>query len=328
MKKILVLSFLVFTHAGIVDACTRAFFNQSGIKVVGRSFDWETHYQETLKVLPRGKLHRGGAEKDSAQWYSKYGSIVIQENHQGQKAITDGVNEAGLAAHLLSFEDGIYQPRNLKKPGLSILQWLQYYLDNFATVDAVVKHIDDVQIVPADFAQYHALPLHVAIEDQSGDSAIIEFVQGQLTIHHGKAYTILTNEPEYSRHLKNWDYFEKNGCPKAEIPLDDQPESRFIRAACYLQALSKPKTGDQAVAWVASIMENASVPYGMSTTEVTWWRTIIDFSSHRYYVKSTRVPTTFWINYDQVDFGQQSAYRQINIHDSRWQGNITNLFFP
>ncbi|KTC81601.1 choloylglycine hydrolase [Legionella brunensis] len=85
-----------------------------------------------------------------------------------------------MAAHLLAFEDGQYQTRDPKKPAVTILQWLQYYLDNFASVSDVINNIDKIQIVPASFAEFNNLSLHVAIEDSSGDSAILEFVLGSL----------------------------------------------------------------------------------------------------------------------------------------------------
>lgn len=304
-------------------ACTRVFMNQKDIKIVGRTFDWISHYNESLIVFPRGRLHHGHASQGEAVWYSKYGSIVIQENYQGQKAITDGVNESGLAVHLLSFSDGEYPLPDPEKPGVSILQWLQYYLDNFASVEEVVKHLDRVQIVPADFADFKALPLHVALEDQSGDSAIIEFVKGELRLHHDKAYTTLTNSPDYNTQLTYWHEVEKRQCPKKEMPLSDKSIARFIRSSCYLQALPDPKNADRAVAFIASIIENVSMPYGMSKSEVTWWRTIIDFSRHRYYVKSTRVPILFWLDYGKIDFGEEASYREIKIHDAERQGDVT-----
>ncbi len=52
---------------------------------VARTFDWDNHYEETLLVLPRGMRHTGGTATNEANWYSKFGSIVVQENYKTQR---------------------------------------------------------------------------------------------------------------------------------------------------------------------------------------------------------------------------------------------------
>ncbi|WP_058504308.1 linear amide C-N hydrolase [Legionella nautarum] len=324
MKKVLS-SFLVILLLLSTNgwSCTRLFWNTKGAMVVGRSFDWDSHYNETILILPRGMQHVGGVKVNEAKWRSKFGSIVVQENHEQQTGITDGINEKGLAAHLLSFEDAQYEERDKTRQGVSVLQWLQYYLDNFASVKEVIKHIHDVQIETTHFAAFSTLPLHVAIEDSEGDSAIIEFIEGKLKIYHDRAYRVMTNEPSYAQQLDNLAYYEASGCQKPLLPLDDKSTSRFVRAACYMSALPLASTSQQAVAMISSIIENVSVPYGMSETEATWWRTFIDYSSHRYYFKSTRVPTFFWLDYAKIDFSRSSSFRQIEAHAPHLMGDLS-----
>ncbi|WED42102.1 linear amide C-N hydrolase [Legionella cardiaca] len=319
----LIFVLITFFSTQVTVACTRIFWNEKNVVTVARTFDWDNDYNETLLILPRNRLHTGDTTINEAVWHSKFGSIVVQENYMTQRAITDGVNEAGLAAHLLVFEDGQYQSRDIKRPGVSIRQWLQYYLDNFASVNEVINNIDNIQIVPAGFAKFDNLSLHVAIEDSSGDSAIIEFIAGNLSIHHNSAYRVMTNEPTYEQQLENlWRYEQKN-CMRKELPLDDKSQSRFVRASCYLRSLPTISDSRHAVALLASIAENVSVAYGMSQTEATWWRTYIDFKNHNYYFKSTQVPGIFWLNFAKINFGNPASYREIHAHDSRLMGDIT-----
>lgn len=321
IKILILLPLFMMSTTGL--SCTRVFWNNAGSMVVGRTFDWDNYYNETILVLPRGMEHRGGSTLNEAKWTAKFGSLVVQENHEGETAITDGVNEKGLAAHLLSFEDAQYEQRDSSRPGVTVLQWLQYYLDNFSSVKDVTAHIHDVQIETTHFADFSTLPLHVAVEDSSGDSAIIEFIQGKVKIYHNPKYRIMTNEPDYATQLENLSYYENMSCKRSLLPLNDKSKSRFVRAACYMNALPTAENGQHAVAMISSIIENVSVAYGMSKTEATWWRTVIDFSSHRYYFKSTRVPTLFWLDYAKIDFSRPDSYRQIDAHDPNLMGDLT-----
>lgn len=324
MKKVLLsFSIVLFLLSTNGWSCTRVFWNTKGAMIVGRSFDWDSYYNEKILILPRGMQHVGGSRVNEAKWKSKFGSIVVQENHNQETGITDGINEKGLAAHLLSFEDAQYEKRDKTRQGVSVLQWLQYYLDNFASVNEVIEHIHDVQIETTHFANFYTLPLHVAIEDVEGDSAIIEFIDGQLKTYHDRSYRVMTNEPNYTQQLDNLAYYEGNGCQKPLLPLDDKSTSRFVRATCYMSALPIASNSNQAVAMLSSIIENVSVPYGMSETEATWWRTLIDYRSHRYYFKSTRVPTFFWLDYAKIDFSRSSSFRQIDAHSPHLMGDIT-----
>ena len=50
-------------------------------------------------------------------------------------------------------------------------------------------------------AHGHKANVHLAIEDASGDSAVIEFVNGKQVVHHGREYRIMTNDPPYDQQL-------------------------------------------------------------------------------------------------------------------------------
>ncbi|MFK5073457.1 linear amide C-N hydrolase, partial [Klebsiella pneumoniae] len=81
--------------------------------------------------------------------------------------------------------------------------------------------------------------LHVAIEDTTGDSAVFEFVKGKLVVHHGKEYTVMTNEPPLAEQLVNVKRYKLFGGKEA-MPGDIDPSSRFVRAASYLKTLPQP----------------------------------------------------------------------------------------
>ena len=41
----------------------------------------------------------------------------------------------------------------------------------------------------------------MSLSDSTGDSAIFEYVNGKLIIHHGKQYKVMTNSPTYDQQL-------------------------------------------------------------------------------------------------------------------------------
>jgi penicillin V acylase-like amidase (Ntn superfamily) len=86
--------------------CTRVLWNDNRVAVVAsRTVDWPVPTDPVLTVFPRGSRHDGGvaggarvAGGSAACWAAVYGAVVT--TFYGV-ATVDGVNERGLAAHLL-----------------------------------------------------------------------------------------------------------------------------------------------------------------------------------------------------------------------------------
>ncbi len=71
-----------------------------------------------------------------------------------------------------------------------------------------------MQVVPVTRGQKQ-WPLHLAISDAQGNSAIIEFVDGKAVIHHGKEFTVMANEPPLGIQLQNLRKYKLFGGEKA-----------------------------------------------------------------------------------------------------------------
>lgn len=93
--------------------------------------DWYENMKTDLLVYPRGIDRSGMATVNSLTWSSKYASIVAAVFGE---MTTDGMNERGLPAHILWLDEANYGNRDLKRQGLSVALWAQFYLDNFQTV--------------------------------------------------------------------------------------------------------------------------------------------------------------------------------------------------
>ena len=268
--------------------CTRVVYSRTNkMAVTGRSMDWKTEMHSNLWVFPKGMERNGETGVNSLQWTSKYGSVVTSAF---EIASTDGINEKGLVANLLWLPETEYPVRDKSKPGLAITAWVQYMLDNFASVDEAVSFIDEntFQVVSDKMPDGSRLAtLHLSISDATSDCAIFEYIGGKLTVYHSKDYKVMTNSPTYNKQLVLNEYWKSIG-GLSFLPGTNRPSDRFARASFYIDALSKTDDQRIAIASVFSVVRNASVPYGISTPEspeisTTQWRTVSDSKNLRYF---------------------------------------------
>jgi choloylglycine hydrolase len=144
------------------DACTRIFSNTTpGSFIVARSMDWATTTEPILTVFPRGVEHDGGkvgtmeaVPVNPLHWTSTYGSVVTTIYGIGT---ADGINEAGLQGAL----------------------WAQYALDSSATVAQALEKLQAIQVVKISIVKHGTTQnatVHLALEDATGDSAILEYI--------------------------------------------------------------------------------------------------------------------------------------------------------
>ena len=231
----------------IAHACTRILWNSNKLAVVvGRTMDWPESTRPILTMLPRGMSRDGGRAGPNvvvadhpALWTSKYASLVTSIYGIGT---ADGLNERGLGAHMLYLQETDFGPRDLSKPGLQPGLWAQYALDNAATVSEALALLDEVQVVKVT-THGHEANVHLALEDASGDSAIIEHIGGKPVVHHGPQFRVMTNDPTYDQQLallRKQDFSK----PSSDMPLPGNvnPRDRFQRAAYYMALLPSRRT--------------------------------------------------------------------------------------
>lgn len=313
-------------------ACSRIFWNDNDqAKVVARTVDLYRSDEAKVTAYPRGMTRAGvPGEAGGLEWKAKYGSIAITAFGS---ATSDGMNEKGLSANLLYLDHTQYESRD-QRPALSNILWAQWVLDNFATVKEALAGMDEVQIVST-IAAEREWPLHLSIADASGDSAIVEFVDGKPVIHHGKQYTVMTNEPTLNEQLANLKKYKLFGGQKA-MPGDIDPMSRFVRASSYLKTLPEPADVRGAAAGVYSVARNVAVPFGAEDTSSsvstdTWptlWFGIADLTHGVYYFQSTRSPNMYWVDFAKLALDEGSPARAIDAYDPSLDGDVSAQLRP
>lgn len=173
--------------------------------IFGRNYDWVTGAGMVCTNL-RGlsKTSMKAAEGATISWISQYGSITF--NQYGKEFPTGGMNEKGLVVELMWLDETKY-PKPDDRPAVDVLQWVQYQLDNCATIDDVVATDKKIRI-----AAVGNTPLHYLVADAKGNAATIEFLDGKMVPHKGNdlSLPVLTNSV-YDESVKLYNNSSANG---------------------------------------------------------------------------------------------------------------------
>lgn len=339
-------------------ACTRLVYkdkNNPDYPITARSMDWAFDTETNLWIFPRELKRSGAAGQYSLEWTSKYGSVIAAafDGNDKMASTTDGVNEKGLAANVLWLAESEYPKTEptAEKPGLSIAAWAQYVLDNFATVDEAVKSLQQEKfiLVTKDVpGQERLATLHLSLSDSSGDSAIIEYIDGKQVIHHSQDYQVMTNSPPFNQQLTLNDYWDQIG-GNIMLPGTNRAADRFVRASFYVKNTEPNKLipgvaekgkieKDKAdLATAFSIIRNISVPYGYALSDKpniasTRWRTVVDHKSLQYFFESAVSPNIFWVDLKKIDFaprGNNASKLDLGPNQSTiYSGQASEHFKP
>lgn len=325
--------FFVFQTSAL--ACSRILWNDNGLAVVSaRTMDWPESTMPVLTVLPRGMRRDGGradgkviVADNPARWTSRYGSMVVTIYGIGT---ADGFNERGLGVHMLYLGVTDFGPRDAAKPGVHAGLWAQYLLDNASTVKEALAALETIQVVMVE-THGHKATVHLAIEDASGDSAIIEFVNGNMVKHHGRENRIMTNDPTYKEQLALLGKMNfSNPSSETILPGNVKATDRFQRAAYFTSLLPKPKSEPEAVASLLAIARNVSVPFGAPYPGFgiynTEYRTVMNLTDKHYFFELSNSPSVIWASLGKFKLDAGSPVMVLNPHQKDLSGDVTGKF--
>jgi choloylglycine hydrolase len=315
--------------------CSRVLWDSgTGQVFVGRTQDWTERANSAFRIYPRGIERRGAVATNPHTWTSTYGSLVLSAYDEGTH---EGVNEKGLSAHALYLAgETDFGKRDPRKQGIGIMQWVQYYLDNYATVSEAVEAQKNFafQIEPLILPNGYPTLVHVSLSDKSGDSAVIEYIGGKARIYHDRRFTVMTNEPTYDKQIANLSQYRTFGGDKP-LPGERTPSDRFVRAAYYANGLPRTTDPAEGAAYMFSVIRNVSVPFGSPdpgkpNVASTIFRTVQDLTGGRYYFESTYAPNVVWVDYSKLDFSKGTGERELQVEKKIFSlsGDVTNLLQP
>jgi len=305
--------------------CTRILYRGAEDRTItARTMDWKVDTGSNLWAFPRGLVRDGAAGDRSITWTSRYGSVITSAY---DIATTDGLNEAGLVANVLWLVESGYPATDDERPLLSIAAWTQYVLDNFATVAEAVEELATepfVIVTDAVPGEERLTTLHLSLSDSSGDSAIFEYIDGALVIHHDRAYQVMTNSPTFDQQLAIAAYWEEIG-GTVMLPGTNRAADRFARARFYVNAVPQVEDRRVSLASVLSVIRSVSVPYGISTPDQpnissTQWRTVADHKDLTYFFDSALSPGVFWVALTDMDLSEGAPACRLDVSALQAQG--------
>jgi penicillin V acylase-like amidase (Ntn superfamily) len=308
--------------------CTRVIYKGGDDRfTTSRSMDWETNISTSLWIFPKGMSRDGGIDENSIQWVSLYGSIITSGF---DCATADGMNEKGLVANLLWLSEADFGKSD--KPTLSVGALAQYVLDNYANVNETVEGLskNDFQLIASVLPGDDSEPkVHLVVSDAVGDSAILEYIDGALFIHHSKDYKVATNSPAYDQQLSINSYWQDIG-GEAMLPGTHRSVDRFARASFYTNS-TDGRTFDSermVISTAIGISRDSSVPF--STNEnvaATLWRTIADQKALKYYFDSAVSPSIFWVDIDKLDLKEGAEVKVLDLTNyPSYAGEVSDNF--
>ena len=316
------------------EACTRAvYLGPDSMVVTGRTLDWIGPMPTNLWILPRGIQRVSFDKEPRLTWTSRYGSVAAVTYDIGT---TEGMNEKGLLVQLLYLPGTRYdRPGPDDRPVMGMSIWCQYVLDNFATVSeaAAALRKDSFHINAPNLPGGAESTMHMAMSDPSGNSAIVEYVNGEITVYEGRQYQVLTNAPTFDKQLAIQQYWASVGGMNM-LPGTGRPSDRFVRASFFINAVKQTSDPKEAVATVFSVMRAVSVPLGISTPEQpqnssTQWRSVTNQKNRIYYFETTLATASLWVPFDEVDFSAGAPAKKLTLtgpQGDTYAGNAISHF--
>lgn len=281
--------------------CTTFHFVRDGEALYGRNYDFEIGEAMVL-VNQRGVAKRSVA--GDLQWTSRYASVTF--NQYGKEFPMDGMNEQGLVVALMWLEGTVYPPPDTR-PRFGVLEWIQYQLDNFGSVQEVLDHAERIRVSGG-------TPLHYLVGDRTGAAATIEYLDGELVVHTGASLPTpaLAND-RYDRsvaYLRNFSGFGgSRPTPSSSSSLD-----RFVRASMLMKQAGGPGSGTDRAFSILSSVAQAN----------TRWSVVYDVASARVSWKSDESPATKTIELGALNGTCGSPLRWIDAHVHA-SGDVTRL---
>lgn len=304
MKK-LVAVFCLLVYSVSSFACSTFLLQKDGRYVFGRNYDWVTG-NGMITVNARGveKTSFVAEGEKTTTWVSKCGSVTF--NQFGKEFPHGGMNEKGLVVELMWLDETQY-PAEDSRAALSELQWIQYQLDNFSTVDEVIASNKDVRI-----SNRNAVPLHYLVADAKGQVATIEFINGKLVAHKGSdlPYPVLTNTP-YAKAL------EAVSAKGIEGAFHDNSVSRFATACQMVQQFKQTKSKEDPVDYTFQVLDK------VAQGDYTKWRIAYDLTNR--IIHFSTIGERKQVDLGGFDFSCRKEPVYLSLQ-SPGKGNVTNAF--
>lgn len=285
-------------------ACTTFCLKRGSQAVFGKNYDWGVG--DGLVIVNKRGVAKTAAmppQEKPARWVSRYGSLTF--NQYGREFPNGGMNEAGLAVELMWLDETRY-PAPDGRPTLGCLEWIQYQLDNYATVDEVVKNAGRLRV--SSDAKVHYLAC-----DRSGSCATVEILNGKPVVHSGASLPV--------RALANHTY--EDSLRFRERSQDSHPGGtgslqRFARAAERAEAYAAAREAADPVRYAFETLD--SVAQGSYTR----WSIVYDLKAGRVHWRTRENRKVRFVTLSSFDWSCSTPVEVLGIDEG--EGDVARRF--
>jgi len=353
MKKsailFMVVSLAALLFPGVSNAC--GIFKitaDDGSIMVTRSMEFSVDLKYDIIVVPRNKTYTSPAPdgKTGLKWKTRFGYAGVASLGKDY-AVSDGMNEKGLAISLLWYENDMkWQDVGPNETSRALAQDMltDWILGNFSTVEEVKKNISNVRVFGYIEPQIKmSLPIHFSVYDSTGGSAVIEYENGICKVYENPL-GVMTNAPNFPWQMTNLRQFigmkSENPAPLKEsgmtflptghgagqfgLPGDLTPPSRFVRLALLTRLADKQHYVKGNLNLAQHIINTVDIPLGLITDtsadgktvlkESTQWVTFRDITNRAFYFRTYDNFNLRKIDLNALDFNAK-AIKRISMFD-------------
>ena len=298
---------------GSGSSCSTFMLHTDDAFLIGHNLDqgWET--PGTILINQRNVQKTGvslqelmyGVEppNPAIAWTSRYGSVTF--NAWGKEFIDGGINEVGLYIHEMSLL-GTRFPENGERPRMFMMQWMQYQLDNYASVEEVLSNLSNIVL--------DGWWWHFFVSDREGNTAAIEFLDGDLTVYTGDSMPIpVLCNTAYPDELSNLEAYAGFGGEKP-VRLRHKSTERFVHAAHMIR--NAPETVDSDYGF--KILKNLE-------RGLTRWSIVIDVNQGRVYFHTSEGRKIKYFDMARLDFAPDTPVKMLDVH-ADLKGDVLGYF--
>ena len=253
--------------------------------LLAKNFDW--HFGGGYLIKNPGGVTRralplfGG---EPATWTSIHGSLTFTQFGVGLPY--GGINQRGLAIEMLWLDETVY-PSSASRT-IGELEWIQYQLDTRASVAEVLANVAEFSIRPV------GGKIHYLLADASGDSALVEFLDGSPHVHRGGERSLACANDTLT--LSELAFAKLRTTPLK----GNSSRVRYARLRLELETLSGPPSLAFGWASLAKVAESGA-------KYRTQWSAIYELRHRRIHLKSDQAKRVFTLDAAGLDYAPVSG---------------------
>jgi len=335
---------IIFIATGISDACTYFFLKaKDGSTISGRTDEFYSTTDSKIDLIPRGVIFNttAPAGTKAISWKTRYGFVAISMFNKD--IFGEGMNEKGLAAGGLYFEDAKYPAVEPGDEAVKMDDAVGWILGNFQNVEEVRKALLKVKVWSDSNNPFEKpMPMHLYVTDATGGSIVIECIDGSIKVWDNKANGVMSNEPDLGWHLNNLRFYSNVnpytpfspelgsgdwalGSGLMSLPGDYSCASRFVRTSLLKRFSQQPETADGGVNLALHLISAIDIPYGPQiwiqgqTRNIQWtvWSVIYDHTNKFFYYRTYENPTLRRFDLNKLNFSEGAPKKRIEIFGGR-----------